>query len=674
MAIRGTWVSSSTKLLIVSVYAPQDFSKRKILWNYIAHMIQSWEGKCVILGDFSEVRFEYKRFGTNFNDSGANAFNHFISSVGLIDLPLEGYSYTWALKSTSKMSKLDRFLILEGLLLEFPSLSALCLDRNLLDHRPIIMRENISFDQNVDLEINVNYEEIKCAVWDCGTNKSLRPDGFTFEFFCRYWNIINQDVMNVVQELFASADLGASINLMLYSLYAKLSIETLKPTKMSVRLADKSFQYPVGIAGNMLIEVGKFTFPADFVILEMEEDSKVPLIFGRPFLHAVDAVIRVKQKQLNLRVGTERMIFNIGSAMKHSYSNDDTCFNIDVIEEILEEDFNALLDEESEILHSIKGTILEEKLFTEFDEFMAMTADENSESEFDTEEPSFETITFNTDYKIKTSLEEPPTDLELKPLPDNLEYVFLKEPFFLPVIISSQLSEENKNKLKQDAKPRLIRLILPLQEFDIEVKDRKGIENVAADHLSRIEYDETRDDSEVNDNFPGKTLMEINTEDEPRFADFANYLVSDIIPKGRRTSKRINFSLISNNTSGRNPTSSKNSFLQQNNGKTMKRYGVNHRFSTSYHPQMSGLVENMNRAHKRILEKTVKDNPAMWSRKLDDTLWAFCTAYKTPTGTTPYKLVYGKNYHLPFEIEHRAFWALKNFNLDLIAAGEKRMF
>ncbi|GJV20699.1 reverse transcriptase domain-containing protein [Tanacetum coccineum] len=175
----------------------------------------------------------------------------------------------------------------------------------------------------------------------------------------------------------ALADLGASINLMLYSLYAKLSLETLKPTKMSVRLADRSFQYPVGIDESMLVEVGKFTFPADFVILEMEEDSK---------------------KQLNLGVGTERMIFHIDSAMKHSYSNDDTCLSIDVIDEILEEDFDALLDEGSEIPHSIEGTILEEKLFAEFDEFMAMTADENFESESETEEPPFEKITFNTNY------------------------------------------------------------------------------------------------------------------------------------------------------------------------------------------------------------------------------------------------------------------------------------
>ncbi|GJY44043.1 reverse transcriptase domain-containing protein [Tanacetum coccineum] len=216
---------------------------------------------------------------------------------------------------------------------------------------------------------------------------------------------------------------------------------------MSIRLADRSFQYPIGIAENMLVEVGKFTFLGDFVILEMEEDSKVPFILGRPFLHTSDAVIRVKHKKLNLGVGTERMIFNIDSAMKHSYSNDDTCFSIDVIDKILEEYFDALLDEGNKIFHSIEGTLLEKEIFSEFDEFMAMTADEDFESEFDTEEPPFKKITINTDYKIKTSLEEPPTDLELKPLPDDLEYVFLEEPPFLLVIISSKLSAQNKSKL-----------------------------------------------------------------------------------------------------------------------------------------------------------------------------------------------------------------------------------
>nr|GEW20860.1 reverse transcriptase domain-containing protein [Tanacetum cinerariifolium] len=151
----------------------------------------------------------------------------------------------------------------------------------------------------------------------------------------------------------------------------------------------------------MLVEAGKFTFLVDFVILKIEEDSKVMLIVGRPFLHMTDAVIRVKQEQLNLGVRTKRMIFNIDYAMKHSYSNDDTCFSIDVIDKILEEDFDALLNEGSEILYSIEGTILEEKLFVEFDGFMAMTADENSISKSETEELPFEKFTFNTDHKIK---------------------------------------------------------------------------------------------------------------------------------------------------------------------------------------------------------------------------------------------------------------------------------
>nr|GEU58810.1 hypothetical protein [Tanacetum cinerariifolium] len=158
----------------------------------------------------------------------------------------------------------------------------------------------------------------------------------------------------------------------------------------------------------MLDEVGKFTFSVDFVILKMEEDSKVPLILGRTFLLTTDAVIHVKQKQLKLGVGTKQVTFSIDSTMKHSYSNDDTCFSIDVIDEILEEDFDALLDEE---------------------------------------EIPFEKITFDTHYKIKKYLDEPPMDLELKSLPDHVGYVFLEEPSFLHVIISSHLSKQNKNKL-----------------------------------------------------------------------------------------------------------------------------------------------------------------------------------------------------------------------------------
>nr|GEW79889.1 reverse transcriptase domain-containing protein [Tanacetum cinerariifolium] len=106
--------------------------------------------------------------------------------------------------------------------------------------------------------------------------------------------------------------------------------------------------------------------------------------------------------------------------------------------------------------------------------------------------------------------------------------------------------------------------------------------------------------------------------------------------------------------------------------KVMRKYGVTHRLSTTYHPQTSGQVEVTNRGLYRILERTISQNRASWSDTLDDALWAFHTAYKTPIGCTPYKLVYGKACHLPIKLEHKAYWALKQTNFDLSVAGDHR--
>nr|GEU89012.1 hypothetical protein [Tanacetum cinerariifolium] len=113
-------------------------------------------------------------------------------------------------------------------------------------------------------------------------------------------------------------------------------------------------------------------------------------------------------------------------------------------------------------------------------------------------------------------------------------------------------------------------------------------------------------------------------------------------------------------------------FCNDQFAKVMLKYGVTHRLDITYHPQTSGQAKVSNRGLKRILERTVGENHASWSDKLDDPLWDFRTAFKTPIGCTPYKLVYGKACHLPIELEHKAYWALKHVNFDLQTASDHR--
>ncbi|XP_057739952.1 uncharacterized protein LOC130957073 [Arachis stenosperma] len=105
----------------------------------------------------------------------------------------------------------------------------------------------------------------------------------------------------------------------------------------------------------------------------------------------------------------------------------------------------------------------------------------------------------------------------------------------------------------------------------------------------------------------------------------------------------------------------------------MKKYGIIHKVATAYHPQTNGQAEVSNREIKRILEKVVKPHRKDWSSKLSDALWAYQMAYKMPIGMSPFRLVYGKACHLPVEIEHKAYWAIKECNTGFGVGVERKL-
>ncbi|GJY15770.1 RNA-directed DNA polymerase, eukaryota [Tanacetum coccineum] len=137
----GEWIPTGKQTLIISIYAPQELSEKKMLWDYFINVIGNWKRDVVIMGDFNEVRTQEERYGSVFNIQAAKAFNLFISVAGLEEVCLGGCSFTWCHKTAKKMSKLDRFLISESLMISCPNIHAITLDRHLLDHRPILMRE-----------------------------------------------------------------------------------------------------------------------------------------------------------------------------------------------------------------------------------------------------------------------------------------------------------------------------------------------------------------------------------------------------------------------------------------------------------------------------------------------------------------------------------------------------
>nr|GEV54132.1 hypothetical protein [Tanacetum cinerariifolium] len=266
-----------------------------------------------------------------------------------------------------------------------------------------------------------------------------------------------------------------------------------------------------------------------------------------------------------------------------------------------------------------------------------------------------------------------------------LAVVYAFEKFWSYLVLSKTIVYTNHSALKyllvkQDAKQRLLRWIILLQEYDVIILDKKGAKNLAADHLSRLENPHQGDleKKEINETFPLVTLRMISFHGNEYILVAIDYLSKWVEEKALPTNDSrvvVKFlkSLFARFGTPLALISDRGTHFCSNQfSKVILKYGVNYRLSTAHHPQTSGQVDVSNRGLKRILERIIGENRALCSDKLDDALWAFRTAFKTPIGFTPYQLVYEKACHLPIELKHKAYYALKHCNFDLKSAGDHR--
>nr|GEY04710.1 reverse transcriptase domain-containing protein [Tanacetum cinerariifolium] len=522
-----------------------------------------------------------------------------------------------------------------------------------------------------------------------------------------------------LEECLTLADLGASINLMPLSVWKKLSLSELTPTRMTLELANRSVAYPVGFAKDVFVKVGKFYFSADFVVVDYDVDPRVPLILGRPFLRTARALINVHGEELTLRVNDEAITFKVGHTSRYSCNYyDESSKQINVLDVACEEyaqEVLGFLDSSTSGNPSPLDPIISSSspLFTPF-------KGEKLLNEYPS--PNLPPMK-NDDLKqvdvtmTKPSIEEPP-ELELKDLSSHLEYAFLEGTEKLPVIISKELKDKEKATLLKVLKSHKRAIawkifeikgidpcfcthkILIEDDFKLVVQHQRRVnlnihevikkeviklldarliypisdslffyskKNLAADHLSRLEYPHEGGlkKKKINETFPLETLGIISSH-----SDSSTSMGIDFM--GPFPSSRGNKYILMAIDYLSKWVEDKS--LPTNDARVvvMLKYRVTHRLSTAYHPQTSRRVKVSDRGLKRILERTIGENRASWFDKLDDALWAFRTAFRTPIGCTPYKLVYEKACHLPIKLEHKAYWALKHCNFYLKTTGDYR--
>nr|GEU53146.1 hypothetical protein [Tanacetum cinerariifolium] len=428
----------------------------------------------------------------------------------------------------------------------------------------------------------------------------------------------------------ALADLGASINLIPLSIWKKLFLPELTPNRMTLELADRSITRPKGVAEDAFVKVGKFHFPTDFVVVDFEADPRTTRYF---FTYDDMLVSRIDVIDVAREEYAQEML---GFSNNFSGGNPTSTF-----EPIIFDFFPSLtLFEGSDfILEEIKAYLKDETISPKIDH-----ADCDPEGDI---------------YLIEKLLSDDP--FQLPPM-DLKQGEVVKEKYSI------------EEPPKQDAKPRLLLWVLLLQEFDIIIRDKKETKNLAADHLSKLEnpHKDVFEYKDINKNFPLETLGKISSESTPWFADFVNFHAGNFIVKGISSQQKKKFFKDVKHYFWDDPY-----LFRICADQIIRRCVHGQEAYDILKASFEGPTEghhgaNFTAKKKRILERTVGENRALWSKKLEDALWAFRAAYKTPIGCTPYKLVYGKSCHLPIELEHKAYWALKHVNFDLNTTDNHR--
>ncbi|KAH9752838.1 hypothetical protein KPL71_014866 [Citrus sinensis] len=326
-------------------------------------------------------------------------------------------------------------------------------------------------------------------------------------------------------------DLRASVNLLPYSVFLKLGLGELHSTPVVLQLADRSTKIPRGIVEDVLIQVDKFYFPVDFIVIDTQpiKDSRkhIPIILGRPFLATADAHIQCRTENMQLSFGNMTMELNIFNITKQPHNADDGIVDVDLIEALVDDTFLSNLSDDP-LQTCLTHFGLDFDIDISVDELLTsspiiqppnwslpfeLMCDASDNAVGAVLGQRFDRIPHVIYYASMTlndaQLNYSTTEKEM------LAVVFALEKFqsYLigcKIIVFTDHAALKSLLTKKDAKARLIRWVLLLQEFDLEFKDKKGTENVVADHLSRLHFDIITEPLTLNESFPDEQLMSVD--------------------------------------------------------------------------------------------------------------------------------------------------------------------